>query len=58
MSQHWTSRIGHILADAGSAIGIGAIWKFSYVAANNGGGAFLIVFLLFSFIIWLAFLLA
>lgn len=40
MSQQWTSRIGHILAAAGSAIGIGAIWKFSYVAANNGGGAF------------------
>ena len=44
---------GHILATAGSAIGIGAIWKFSYVAANNGGGAFLVVFLLFSFIIGL-----
>lgn len=58
MSQQWTSRIGHILAAAGSAIGIGAIWKFSYVAASNGGGAFLIVFLLFSFIIGLAVLLA
>ncbi len=54
MSQQWTSRVGHILAAAGSAIGIGAIWKFSYVAANNGGGAFLVVFLLFSFIIGLA----
>lgn len=58
MSQQWTSRVGHILAAAGSAIGIGAIWKFSYVAANNGGGAFLVVFLLFSFIIGLAVLLA
>ncbi|WP_193017360.1 sodium-dependent transporter [Proteus sp. FME41] len=58
MSQQWTSRVGHILAAAGSAIGIGAIWKFSYVAANNGGGAFLIVFLLFSFVIGLAVLLA
>lgn len=58
MSQQWTSRIGHILAAAGSAIGIGAIWKFSYVAASNGGGAFLIVFLLFSFVIGLAVLLA
>lgn len=46
------------LSVPGSAIGIGAIWKFSYVAANNGGGAFLIVFLLFSFIIGLAVLLA
>ena len=58
MSQQWTSRVGHILAAAGSAIGIAAIWKFSYVAANNGGGAFLVVFLLFSFIIGLAVLLA
>lgn len=58
MSQQWTSRFGHILAAAGSAIGIGAIWKFSYVSATNGGGAFLIVFLLFSFVIGLAVLLA
>ena len=58
MSQQWTSRVGHILAAAGSAIGIGAIWKVSYVAATNGGGAFLVVFLLFSFIIGLAVLLA
>ncbi|MEG2114667.1 MAG: hypothetical protein RRZ38_12345, partial [Hafnia sp.] len=39
MSQQWSSRIGHILAAAGSAIGIGAIWKFPYVSATNGGGA-------------------
>ncbi|MDX7990084.1 sodium-dependent transporter [Xenorhabdus littoralis] len=58
MSQQWTSRFGHVLAAAGSAIGIGAIWKFSYVTATNGGGAFLLVFLLFSFIIGLAVLMA
>ncbi len=50
MSQvQWSSRIGHVLAAAGSAIGLGAIWKFPYVTATNGGGAFLLVFLLFSF---------
>ncbi|TBL97787.1 sodium-dependent transporter [Hafnia alvei] len=54
MSQQWSSRIGHILAAAGSAIGIGAIWKFPYVSATNGGGAFLIVFLVFSFTLGLA----
>ncbi|MBD2811700.1 sodium-dependent transporter [Xenorhabdus sp. Vera] len=58
MSQQWTSRFGHVLAAAGSAVGIGAIWKFSYVTATNGGGAFLLVFLLFSFIIGLAVLMA
>ncbi|KZE31767.1 NSS family neurotransmitter:Na+ symporter [Crenobacter luteus] len=41
----WGSRLGFILAAAGSAIGLGAIWKFPYVAATNGGGAFLLVYL-------------
>ncbi|UCQ57455.1 sodium-dependent transporter [Edwardsiella piscicida] len=50
----WSSRVGHILAAAGSAIGIGAIWKFPYVTATNGGGAFLLLFLLFSFTLGLA----
>ena len=37
MSQvQWSSRIGHVLAAAGSAIGLGAIWKFPYVTATNG----------------------
>ncbi len=45
----WGSRLGFILAAAGSAIGLGAIWKFPYVAAQNGGGAFLLIFLAFVF---------
>ena len=40
------SRIGFILAAAGSAIGLGNIWGFPTQAANNGGGAFLFVYLL------------
>ena len=55
MSQvQWSSRIGHVLAASGSAIGLGAIWKFPYVTATNGGGAFLLVFLLFSFTLGVA----
>ncbi|SIQ16317.1 neurotransmitter:Na+ symporter, NSS family [Aeromonas sp. RU39B] len=55
MSQvQWSSRLGHVLAAAGSAIGLGAIWKFPYVTATNGGGAFLMVFLLFSFTLGVA----
>ena len=50
----WGSRLGFILAAAGSAIGLGAIWKFPYVTAMNGGGAFLLLFLLFSFTLGLA----
>lgn len=41
----FNSKIGVILAAAGSAVGLGNIWKFPYVAGDNGGGAFLIVYL-------------
>ena len=44
----WGSRIGFILASAGSAIGLGAIWKFPYVTATQGGGAFLFIYLFIS----------
>lgn len=37
----WGTRLGFILAAIGSAIGLGNIWRFPYVAASNGGGAFL-----------------
>lgn len=42
----FNSKLGVLLAAAGSAIGLGNIWKFPYVAGENGGGAFLIVYLL------------
>ena len=45
----WGSRIGFILASAGSAVGLGAIWKFPYLAGNNGGSVFLLSYLLFTF---------
>jgi neurotransmitter:Na+ symporter, NSS family len=57
-SQQWTSKIGFILAAAGASIGLGAIWKFPYMAGNNGGGAFFILFLLFTLIIGVPLLLA
>ncbi|MFE7915314.1 hypothetical protein ACFUVX_27785, partial [Bacillus mobilis] len=44
-TQQWTSKIGFVLAAAGAAVGLGAIWKFPYVAGNGGGGAFFLVFL-------------
>lgn len=41
----WASRLVFILAVAGSAIGLGNIWKFPYIAGQNGGGAFVLVYL-------------
>ena len=40
----WSSRLGFILAAAGATVGLGSIWKFPYVVANNGGGAFLFIY--------------
>lgn len=42
--EQWGTSTGFILATIGSAVGIGNIWRFSYVAGENGGGAFLIVY--------------
>lgn len=47
MRATWGSKIGFILATAGSAIGLGNIWRFPYLVAQNGGGTFLLVYLLF-----------
>jgi len=42
---HWSSRLAFILAVTGSAVGLGNIWKFPYVVGENGGGAFVLVYL-------------
>ncbi|SHE22327.1 sodium-dependent transporter [methanotrophic endosymbiont of Bathymodiolus puteoserpentis (Logatchev)] len=42
----WSSRFAFILAATGSAVGLGNIWKFPYITGENGGGAFVIVYLL------------
>lgn len=42
----WKSRLGFIFAAAGSAIGLGNIWRFPYIVGENGGSAFLVVYLL------------
>jgi neurotransmitter:Na+ symporter, NSS family len=43
--EHWGSSLGFILATAGSAVGLGNIWKFPYIAGENGGGAFVLIYL-------------
>jgi len=42
----WSSRMMFILAATGSAVGLGNIWKFPYITGENGGGAFVLVYLL------------
>ncbi|MDO9105899.1 MAG: sodium-dependent transporter [Methylovulum sp.] len=42
----WSSRSAFILAATGSAVGLGNIWKFPYITGENGGGAFVMVYLL------------
>ncbi|MFC4402817.1 sodium-dependent transporter [Gracilibacillus xinjiangensis] len=44
--EHWASRLGFMLAAMGSAVGLGNIWRFSYVAGENGGGAFLVLYMI------------
>lgn len=43
--EHWGSRFGFVMAAAGSAVGLGNIWRFPYVTGDNGGGAFLVIYL-------------
>jgi len=42
----WSSRLAFILAATGSAVGLGNIWKFPYITGENGGGAFVLIYLL------------
>lgn len=54
----WTGAAGFILAAVGSAVGLGNIWKFPYIAGNNGGGAFVLIYILCLAIIGLPLLIA
>jgi len=42
---HWSSRLGFVLAAAGSAVGLGNLWKFPYMVGQSGGAAFVAVYL-------------
>lgn len=49
--EHLSSRLGFILISAGSAIGIGNVWKFPYMVGQYGGGAFVLIYLFFLIIL-------
>ncbi len=54
----WNSKIGFIMAAAGSAIGLGNIWRFPYVVGENGGGAFVFFYIIFVVLIGLPYMFA
>lgn len=49
MRASWGSKLGLVLASAGSAIGLGNLWRFPFIAAENGGGSFLFIYLICTF---------
>ena len=49
--EHWASHFGFIMAAAGSAIGLGSLWRFPYTAGDNGGGAFVLLYIAFTFLL-------
>ncbi len=46
LREHWSSRLGFIFAAAGSAIGLGVLWKFPYTVGKEGGGLFILAYFL------------
>lgn len=50
---HWNTRFGFYLAAIGSACGLGNLWRFPYVVGENGGGAFVLLYVLFALLIGL-----
>ncbi len=47
----WSSKFGFIMASAGSAVGLGNLWKFPYMASRHGGGMFLLFYVIFALMI-------
>jgi NSS family neurotransmitter:Na+ symporter len=56
--EHWSTRTGFVLAAVGSAVGLGNMWRFSYLAAENGGAAFVLFYLAVTLCIGIPVLLA
>ena len=44
--EHWGSSFGFVMAAVGSAIGLGNVWRFPFITGENGGGAFVLIYLL------------
>ena len=55
---HWTSPFAFLMASVGFAVGLGNIWRFPYVAGENGGSAFVLIYLVCAFVIGVPILMA
>lgn len=49
VTENWSSRLSFLMASVGFAVGLGNIWRFPYIVGENGGSAFIFVYLLFAF---------
>ena len=49
--ENFGSRFGVLVAMAGSAVGLGNLWRFPYLVGTNGGAAFIIIYLIFVFLL-------
>jgi NSS family neurotransmitter:Na+ symporter len=56
--EHWSSRFAFLMASVGFAVGLGNIWRFPYVTGENGGAAFVIIYLICAFGIGMPILMA
>ena len=56
--ERWSSQLGFTLAAVGSAVGLGNMWRFSYMAAENGGAAFVVLYVLMTAVVGLPVMLA
>ncbi len=56
--EQWSSRYGFVMAAVGSAVGLGNMWRFSYLTAENGGAAFVVLYLAITLVVGLPVLLA
>ena len=52
----FSGRLGYVMAAAGSAVGLGNIWRFPYLAAKYGGGTFLFTYIILAFTVGFALL--
>ena len=56
--EQWSSKFGFIMAAAGSAIGLGNLWKFPYIAGTSGGAVFVVVYIIFLLLLGIPILLS